>query len=103
MEEKEFLPENISQENNEMVLQDLAFRQKLEAGINGLILNDFDKLVWHLYRIDVSESKLKALLAENTKEDAAKIIASLIIERQLQKIKSRQEYKQDDNSLEERW
>ena len=59
--------------------------------INELINADFEKLVQLLYRIDVNEAKLKALLQANPQEDAAKMIASLIIERQLQKLKSRKQ------------
>ena len=58
-----------------------------------------------LYRIDVNERKLKYLLQENVGEDAAFIIADLIIERQIEKIKSRQQFsRRDDNiSEEEKW
>ena len=103
MESPELLPENIWQQNNEAVLNDHAFQQKLAAWINNLILNDFDKLISVLYRIDVSETKLKLMLAENKEEDAAKMIALLIIERQLQKIKSRKQFKTGNPSGEERW
>jgi hypothetical protein len=103
MSQPEFLLENILQENNAAVLRDYAFRQKLEDGINDLIVHNFEKLVQLLYRIDVNEAKLKAMLADNTNEDAAKIIAALIIERQLQKIKSRAEFKKNNDPSEERW
>ncbi len=62
---------------------------QLAKYIDHLIRVNFDKLLTLLYRIDVSESKLKQLLKEHPEEDAAKIIASLIIERQVQKIKLR--------------
>lgn len=73
--------------------------------INQLILEDFEKLVTLLYRIDVSEKKLKTMLAEHSMSDAGKIIAQLIIDRQIQKIKTRNEiHTQDDaSSEEERW
>jgi hypothetical protein len=87
------LPENISYE----VLQ-----EKLSAYINHLIQADFDKLVSLLYRLDINEVKLKKLLKEYPGEDAGKIIADLMIERQEQKIKSRQQYsKRDDNIAED--
>ncbi|HLK30218.1 MAG TPA: hypothetical protein VKT28_16675 [Puia sp.] len=80
-------------------------RKKLEAHINHLINHDFEKLVSLLYRIDVSESKLKNLLNENKNANAGNLIAELIIERQLQKIRTRAEHKKDDNSFdeEEKW
>jgi hypothetical protein len=65
---------------------------QLSAYINSLIKDDFDKLITYLYRIDVNEQKLKALLQQNADEDAGNIIATLIIERQQQKIKTRQQY-----------
>ena len=77
----------------------------LAERINFLILNDFSGLVQALYRIDVNERKLKALLKENTKYNAGNIIASLVIDRQQEKIKSREENRRDKNNIdeEERW
>jgi hypothetical protein len=60
--------------------------------INGLIIGDFEKLVNILYRIDVSESKLKSLLKEANGKNASNIITDLIIERQLQKINRDQNF-----------
>ena len=76
-------------------------RVKLEKVINELILSDFQKLVSILYRIDVNESKLKSMLNEYKEHDAAVIITDLIIERQLQKIKTRREFKQQDDNTDE--
>ncbi|HEU5167338.1 MAG TPA: hypothetical protein VFU29_17460 [Chitinophagaceae bacterium] len=89
------LPENISFE---------VLKERLASHINFLIQSDLQKLVSILYRVDVSESKLKHLLKENPGYDAANIITDLIIERQLQKIKSRQEHRNDENiSDDEKW
>ena len=74
---------------------------QLEEKINGLLVGDFDRLISILYRMDVSELKLKQLLKENQAEDAAKIIALLMIERQAEKIKSRQQFSQRDNDIDE--
>ncbi len=77
-------------------------KEKLSIYINQLIQTDFQKLVSGLYRIDVSEKKLKILLKENGDSEAGKIIAELIIERQLEKIKSRQQFsRRDKNSNDE--
>jgi hypothetical protein len=78
---------------------------RLSAYINELIKIDFEKLVGYLYRIDVHEQKLKQLLKEHPDEQAGNIIAALIIERQLQKIKTRQQFSQRDNDIaeEEKW
>ena len=79
-------------------------RQKLVLHINHLINHDFEKLVFYLYRIDVNESKMKQLLAQKEGENAAGLIADLVIERQLQKIKSRQEIKsKNDIPDDEKW
>jgi len=66
--------------------------KNLLAGyIHHLISGNFNKLVSILYRIDINEVKLKQLLENNPAEDAGRIIAELIIQRQIQKIKSRKE------------
>ncbi|HMG83763.1 MAG TPA: hypothetical protein VK559_12055 [Ferruginibacter sp.] len=72
---------------------------------NQLIQKDFQKLVTALYRIDVSEAKLKYLLQLQRDENAGNIIAKLIIERQLQKMESRQQFNTPpkDISEEEKW
>ncbi len=73
--------------------------------INRLILSDFSKLVQLLYRVDVSEKKLKQILQEHPNEDAAVIIAQLIIERQQQKAESRKKYNTPPNDIpeDEKW
>ena len=89
------LPDNIS-------ISDL--KQKLAYHCNELIQNNFQKLVSILYRIDINETELKCLLKENPGTDAGDIIAYLIIERQLQKIKSRQRFRDDPQIPdEEKW
>ncbi len=79
--------------------------QSLSDAINYLIVNDFNKLISILYRADISEKKLNSILQENKNESAGKLIAVLFVERHLQKIKSRQENRRDDNDIaeEDRW
>src|SRR5258706_15486409 len=84
------LPGNIS-------LEDL--KQKLALHINHLINHDFEKLVYYLYRVDVNENKMRQVLEQKEGENAAGPIADLIIERQLQEIKSRQHFNQRDNGI----
>lgn len=81
------------------------FRQQLAEYVNGLITNDFNKLIYILYRLDISEKKLKQLLAGHQQTDAGLLIANLIIERQLQKIQSRKQYRMQDDGIaeEEKW
>jgi hypothetical protein len=78
---------------------------QLSIYINSLIKDDFKKLITYLYRIDVNEQKLKLLLQQNPQEDAGNIIATLIIERQQQKIKTREQFIKRSNSFdeEEKW
>lgn len=86
------LPDSISLEE---------LKEKLVLHINYLINHDFEKLVFYLYRIDVNESRMKYLLDQKEGENAAELIADLIIERQLEKIKSRQQFRQRDNDIDE--
>lgn len=79
-------------------------RSTVANQVNHLINTDFEKLVSLLYRIDVSEPKMRALLQHKQGEDSAEHIADLIIERQLQKIESRKKFsKKKDISDEEKW
>ena len=65
----------------------------LAVFINELIDKDFNKLVNLLYRIDISEQKLKiALQNEDKTISSGKTIAKLIIERQLQKLEFRNKF-----------
>jgi hypothetical protein len=116
----------------------------LAEKVNRLIREDFGALVQLLYRVDVSEGKLRAMLAADAEpgsgsegsgseagggnvvarsgggedagtgtagggEDAGRIIARLIMERQWQKIETRQRYsapreEEDGEEFgEERW
>ncbi len=77
---------------------------ELSAYINQLIKDDFPHLIQLLYRLDVSEEKLKNILKDNPDEDAGKIIASLMIERQIMKLKARmQDHDKPSSDTEERW
>lgn len=80
-------------------------RLKLISLINELINKDFDALVRLLYRIDVSEKKIRVVLDQNMETDSASILADLIIERQLQKIESRKRFsnRSSPESDEEKW
>ena len=75
----------------------------LAAAINHLINHDFEKLVRILYRMDVSEKMLRQNLQER-KQNAGAMIAEMMIERQLQKIRSREQFKNDNDIPEnEKW
>ena len=89
------LPEKIALEE---------LKKELSLFINQLIQRDFHSLVALLYRIDISEPKLKQLL-DQMDENAGDIIAVMIIERELEKVRSRREHNQQDGSIseEEKW
>lgn len=81
------------------------FREQLAAHIQQLVNNDFSGLVSILYRLDVSELKLKRMLQERAGEDAGYIIADLVIERELQKMESRKKFSNPSTGIaeEEKW
>ncbi len=104
MGEQDQLIQQILKNNDTAALQQPDLHAALAAYINQLIIHQFNELVYLLYRVDVSEQKLKILLKEYPGVKAGDMIASLIIERQLQKIKSRKESQQNnDINEEDRW
>jgi len=81
-----------------------VFKEKLAVYINELVNHDFGKLIHILYRLDVSEQKLKSTLASSS-ANAGILIAEMIIERQVQKIKTRERFRQRNTNIdeEEKW
>ena len=76
----------------------------LAKKINTLVIEDFPGLINILYRMDISEMKLKDLLEKNPGEDEGMIIAKMMMEREEQKIRARRENKTGENiSDEESW
>lgn len=85
-------------------LTESEFRATLSDHINSLILNNFTLLVSILYRLDISEKKLKEILLQQTQANAGNIIADLIVEKQLQKIETRKKYfTKEDINQEDSW
>lgn len=81
-----------------------AWMQELAAKVNSLIGTDFSRLVQLLYRMDVSEARLRQLLAANPDKDAGMLIAGLMVERELQKIRTRRQFKaSNDIPDDEKW
>ena len=83
---------NLTVTNNKQQLID-----ELAPGINQLIQTDFARLINMLYRIDISEQTLKETLEQQADKDAGVLIAGLIIERQLKKLKMRAQFKPQQN------
>lgn len=76
----------------------------LAEKLNALIQSDFNALVQFLYKVDVSESKLRTLLKTKANEDTGMLIARLVLERQQQKILTRRKFQgEPPASGEERW
>ncbi|MCF8406464.1 MAG: hypothetical protein K9G06_01185 [Chitinophagaceae bacterium] len=87
-------------EMNLLALEKLSTLE-LETMINDLIKEDFSKLVQLLYRIDVSEAKLKNVLKEHPNEDAGKLIAQIVIERLAATKKARESFTTKSSSIED--
>ncbi len=65
-----------------------AFEEALSFYFNEILQADFNAFVQLLYRLDVSESKLKTAL-QHTSEPTGKVVAQLVIQRMEQKLKYR--------------
>ncbi|MEO7531103.1 MAG: hypothetical protein ABIS69_06820 [Sediminibacterium sp.] len=90
-------------ENELLRLEDLTAEQ-MASFINDLIDKDFARLVQLLYRLDVSEDKLKSVLLEHPTGDAGDMIAKLILERIAQREKAKNLFKQEREIPEdEKW
>lgn len=91
--EKDFqlAPNYLNLEAQQEVSFDQAFLWIMRV-VEELLAKDFEKLIHILYRIDVSEQKLKAALAE-TNDNPAAIIAKMILEREMQKVETRKKYR----------
>jgi len=87
-------------EMNLLALEKLS-SSDLEIIINDLIKEDFSKLVQMLYRIDVSEAKLKNILQANPNENAGKLIAEVVIERLAATKKARESFSTKAPSIED--
>jgi hypothetical protein len=77
--------------------ENFVFYRQLSEHINWMINNRFEELVQVLYRLDVDEKKLKILLSRGEDINAADIITSLIIDRQLQKLKTKKQQGSNPN------
>lgn len=70
------------------------FRNYLILKLKDLYEHNYELLLNTLYRIDVSENKLSELFSGQDRDDIPGRLADLIIERQLQKIRFRQQYRE---------
>lgn len=98
------LEEIIFEKQSVEVWQSKEQFEKLVNCITVLINTNFPALIQLLYRLDISENKLKENLTNNPGNNSAAIISTIIIERQVEKIISRENIKMNDSQNdEERW
>lgn len=104
MANSEEMLQSLIKVQDEITVQSPGWYTDLKFTIDNLIVNDFGKLVQVLYQADVSEEKLKRLLSINSATDAATIIANLLLERQIQKLRAKAAFhSQTPATDEERW
>lgn len=104
------LPETITQLSEDTSLQlppGISYElleELLAQQLETLISNNFQQFVLLLYKIDVAETKIRDILAADLSPDVYRKIASLLIERQQEKIISRKTHSKPANDDgEEKW
>ena len=80
-----------------------AVRNFLIKRITSLMESNIDLLMSALYRIDVYERNVKEAFSTSTPHQLPEVLADLVIERQIQKIRIRQSYRKaySNSSFEE--
>jgi hypothetical protein len=73
-----------------------VIREKLAMLIAYLMQNNFDKLCQAMYRLDVSERKFDQVMHSDELENIPYDIADLVIEREMQKVRTRIMYKRGE-------
>ena len=93
MEEEEKLPDPLNQlmPEYDSILDEEALLDLFTTRVEELMRNNLDLLLSSLYRLDVEEYKIEKAL-HSAQVPAARGIASLIIERQKERIKTRKTY-----------
>lgn len=73
--------------------------------LNDLILHDFNALVQLLYRMDVPEREVRALLQQNAHTNAGQLLARLLLQRQKEKALLREKLRSNPDNIpdEDRW
>lgn len=69
------------------------FHDRLKNLIAYLLDHDIHRLLNAMYRLDVSEARFHEAMQSMDKEEAASNIADLVIEREMQKVKTRLHYR----------
>jgi hypothetical protein len=69
-------------------------KEYLKHKIMDLMENNLERFLNTLYRIDVDENKVRDIFKKKSGFDIAESLADLIIQRQIQRVKTQQMYKQ---------
>jgi len=91
MNENTPLERNLPTPENEP--DDKKLHQKMTLFVHDLLIHDFKRLCTFIYRHDVSEKKFQAAMQNPDLNEQASHIADLIIEREKEKMITRQAYK----------
>ena len=70
--------------------------EKLTLVIEHLLQNNFEKLLNAMYRLDVSEKKFHEVLTGSDVSEVGSKLADLVIEREMQKVKTREMYRRKE-------
>jgi hypothetical protein len=73
-----------------------TIREKLAILIAHLMESNFEKLCQAMYRLDVSEAKFDQVMQEKPAGEIPYAIADLVIEREMQKVRTRIMYKRGE-------
>ncbi len=86
------------EEETALVLNDKLTRNDLKLYLQRTIVwyieNDFHNLVNIFYRLDIHEQKFNALMQNQLGEELSSGLADLVLDREMQKAKSRLEYRE---------
>ena len=98
----ELLNKDLQLDDDEALIKDeyidlSTLHEKLSLLVAYLMENDMHRLLNAMYRLDVSEIKFHDAMQSDSKQEAAIRIADLIIEREMQKVKTRLQYRKDKN------
>lgn len=90
---KPSLPEKSNYEEQLRIL-----KKQLKERIEVLLTRDFDRFMNTLYRIDLNEEKVRFAFSPENKNSIPDVLVDLIIERQIQRIKTRRMYKSQNKN-----
>lgn len=81
--------------DNTAELSEEALLELITRRVTEMMEHDIDLLMSYLYRLDISEAKINAALELNAVLPANEGLAKLILERQKERVQTKNKYKQD--------